>query len=147
MSFISASEILHLIDESVSPCDDFYRFSCGGWIHRTAIPDETGHVSIFEQSRERLDIQLKDLIETSLNDTTPAIVTMKNMYRSCMNLPAIEKLGAEPLKAALKKLGGWPVVEGETWEEAAFDWINVTEAIRGEWVVFVAALMSLSLGK
>lgn len=47
-----------------------------------------------------------------------------------MNLPAIEKLGAEPLKAALKELGGWPVVEGEGWQESTFDWINVTEAIR-----------------
>ncbi|KAJ6217838.1 hypothetical protein RDWZM_008995 [Blomia tropicalis] len=125
----AASDILNLIDESISPCDDFYRFACGGWIHRTAIPDETGHVSIFEQSRERLDIQLKDLIETS-NDTLPAIVTMKNMYRSCMNLGAIEKLGMEPLKNSLKELGGWPVIEGESWDEETFDWINVTEKIR-----------------
>lgn len=50
---------MNLIDETINPCDDFYRFACGGWIHRTAIPDEAGHISIFEQSRERLDIQLK----------------------------------------------------------------------------------------
>ena len=86
-------------------------------------------MSIFEQSRERLDIQLKDLIETS-NETAPAIVTMKNMYRSCMNLSAIEKLGTEPLKNSLKDLGGWPVVDGEAWDENTFDWINVTEKIR-----------------
>ncbi len=62
ISFLSdfkASDVINLIDESVSPCDDFYKFACGGWIQSTTIPDETGHMSIFEQSRERLDIQLK----------------------------------------------------------------------------------------
>lgn len=118
-----------MVDENVSPCDDFYRFACGGWIHRTAIPDEAGHVSIFEQSRERLDIQLKDLLESS-NDTRPAIVKMKSMYKSCMNLPAIEKLATDPLKESIKELGGWPVVDGEKWNEKEFDWINVTQRIR-----------------
>lgn len=70
-----------------------------------------------------------DLIETS-NDNLPAIVTMKQMYKSCMNLAAIEKLGTEPLKNSLKELGGWPVIEGDSWDEATFDWINVTEKIR-----------------
>lgn len=60
----------------------------------------------------------------------PAIVTMKNMYRSCMNLSAIEKLGTESLKTALHDLGGWPVVVGSSWNESQFDWINVTGAIR-----------------
>lgn len=59
MICILASEILNLIDEKIDPCNDFYRFACGGWIQRTAIPHEAGHISIFEQSRERLDIQLK----------------------------------------------------------------------------------------
>ncbi|XP_027199792.2 neprilysin-2-like [Dermatophagoides pteronyssinus] len=134
----AASEILNLIDETVNPCDDFYRFACGGWIHRTTIPDEAGHISIFEQSRERLDIQLKDLIETTTTTntttnetaTTPAIETMKNMYRSCMNLTAIEKLGITSLRNALDELGGWPVVQGSSWNESTFDWINVTRKIR-----------------
>ncbi|KPM11965.1 Neprilysin 2-like protein [Sarcoptes scabiei] len=52
------------------------------------------------------------------------------MYRSCMNLSAIEKLGIDSLKNALNELGGWPVVEGKTWNENQFDWINVTRKIR-----------------
>src|SRR6218665_2184519 len=119
-----------MIDESVSPCDDFYKFACGGWIHRTAIPDETGHVSIFEQSRERLDIQLKDLIETS-NETSPAITQMKNMYQSCMDLPALETLGTKPMIKALHELGGWPVVDGSSWNGSDFDWIETVHKIRG----------------
>ncbi len=79
---------MNSIDESVNPCDDFYRaciilsnlnfellnvsikityklylfhcqFSCGGWIENTEIPFETGGIDVNEQSRERLNIQLK----------------------------------------------------------------------------------------
>ncbi|XP_054157418.1 neprilysin-2-like isoform X2 [Oppia nitens] len=125
----AASDIINLIDESVSPCDNFYKFACGGWIHKTTIPDETGHMSIFEQSRERLDIQLKDLVEKS-NESMPAIVTMRNMYKSCMNISAIENYGADPLRDLLKDLGGWPVVTGDKWDNGTFEWIRVTEQIR-----------------
>lgn len=52
------------------------------------------------------------------------------MYKSCMNLSAIEKLGIESLKNSLHELGGWPVVEGPNWNETMFDWINVTKKIR-----------------
>ncbi|KFM76718.1 Membrane metallo-endopeptidase-like 1, partial [Stegodyphus mimosarum] len=49
---------------------------------------------------------------------------IKGMYDSCLDLKSIEKSGSEPLKKALKDLGGWPVVEGEKWDEASFDWID-----------------------
>lgn len=52
------------------------------------------------------------------------------MYKSCMNLSAIEKLGIESLKNSLHELGGWPVVDGPNWNESMFDWINVTKKIR-----------------
>jgi hypothetical protein len=31
---------LSIIDRSVNPCDDFYRFSCGKWLERTPIPPD-----------------------------------------------------------------------------------------------------------
>ncbi|CAG2170556.1 unnamed protein product [Oppiella nova] len=60
----------------------------------------------------------------------PAIVTMRNMYKSCMNLTAIESYGAEPLREALTSLGGWPVLVGEDWDNRTFDWIHVSKQIR-----------------
>lgn len=37
-------------------------------------------------------------------------------------LEKIEKQGLGPIKAMLKNLGGWPVLEGEEWNEADFTW-------------------------
>ena len=30
--------------------------------------------------------------------------------------------GLEPLKAILKKLGGWPLLEGPAWNEEGYKW-------------------------
>lgn len=49
---------------------------------------------------------------------------MRNMYRSCLNLTAIEKAGDTPLHLALKRFGGWPVVIGQNWNASNFDWID-----------------------
>ena len=34
-----ASEILSSMDESKSPCQDFYGFACGGWEAKNTIPE------------------------------------------------------------------------------------------------------------
>lgn len=35
---------------------------------------------------------------------------------------AIEARGAKPLLEMLRRLGGWPVLDGNNWDEAAFSW-------------------------
>lgn len=37
---------------------------------------------------------------------------------------AIEAKGLDPLRNILKQLGGWPVVDGDSWEEENFDWME-----------------------
>ena len=39
-----------------------------------------------------------------------------------MNTELIESLGLEPLKQILKGLGGWPVLEGDSWSDEGFKW-------------------------
>ena len=36
-----SSEMLSALDETQSPCDDFYQFSCGGWDRVNTIPEGT----------------------------------------------------------------------------------------------------------
>ena len=49
------------------------------------------------------------------------------MYSQIKSITArIETDGLTPLKKILKKLGGWPVLEGDTWIDENFDWINTS---------------------
>lgn len=36
----------------------------------------------------------------------------------------IEEQGLTPLLIIIKKLGGWPVLEGEMWKDTNFNWIS-----------------------
>jgi len=36
----------------------------------------------------------------------------------------IEKLGLGPIKEILKSVGGWPVLEGDKWNESKFTWMD-----------------------
>ncbi len=44
------------------------------------------------------------------------------LYRSCMDEDSIDAAGLEPLLKKLEEMGGWPVVEGDGWEEDKFSW-------------------------
>ena len=49
----------------------------------------------------------------------------RSLYHSCMDTDALEEVGLAPLIRRLKDMGGWPVVEGEQWDEEKFDWFVI----------------------
>ncbi|XP_076365013.1 neprilysin-2-like isoform X2 [Tachypleus tridentatus] len=122
---IAAANLLQNIDESVNPCEDFYHFSCGGWIERQVIPDDKSALSVFSLLQDELDKKLRVLVERNLTGTEPDYITkMKDMYNTCMETKTIDKKGSEPLQKVLSEMGGWPVVEGELWDGSNFDWLE-----------------------
>ncbi|KAF6197918.1 hypothetical protein GE061_007661 [Apolygus lucorum] len=44
----------------------------------------------------------------------------------------IEEVGAEPVKQLLKAMGGWPVIEGDSWDVGSFSWLNTVYNFRKE---------------
>lgn len=57
------------------------------------------------------------LLESSNEEGEPKTFHLaKNLYKSCMEKEAIENIGLDPIKQILKKLGGWPVLEGDSWK-------------------------------
>lgn len=123
----AASDLIKNMNEDVSPCDDFYQFACGGWIKNQVIPDDRTTVSVFSLLQDELNHKLRVLVEApGVADEPPFFESMRNLYRSCLNLTAIEKAGDTPLHLALKRFGGWPIVVGPNWEGATtFDWIDI----------------------
>ncbi|XP_050068473.1 neprilysin-4 [Anopheles maculipalpis] len=92
-----------------------------------------------ERNRSRRAVQNKLIIRSAqvkrvrkrellINDD--AEMKARHLFVSCMNYELIEQRGLEPLRTLLHSLGGWPVLEPNTWDETNFDWLNLTAALR-----------------
>uniref|UniRef100_A0A8C5GKF4 Phosphate regulating endopeptidase homolog, X-linked n=1 Tax=Gouania willdenowi TaxID=441366 RepID=A0A8C5GKF4_GOUWI len=47
------------MDRSVNPCQDFYTFSCGGWLKENPIPEDSSSFGIYPWLRQHVDVKLK----------------------------------------------------------------------------------------
>ncbi|XP_040061858.1 neprilysin-2 isoform X2 [Ixodes scapularis] len=121
----AASTLLQNMNQSVDPCENFYEFACGGWVHRHLIPEDKSSLSQFSLIQDQLDAKLRTLVEEPPQDSEPGFIhKMKHMYRSCFNTSLIDSYAEEPLQKVLKVLGGWPVVEGPGWNASKFHWLD-----------------------
>src|SRR5699024_1380281 len=53
-------------------------------------------------------------------------VLAKTFYQACMNTTEIEANSLQKFTGIIKNTGGWPVVEGNEWNEENFDWISTS---------------------
>ncbi|TRY73034.1 hypothetical protein TCAL_01898 [Tigriopus californicus] len=119
----SAGELLDNMDDKVNPCVDFFQFSCGGFIKKTSIPDDRTRMSSFSVLGDKLLTQVRLLLEEENSpDEAKSFHMARYVYQSCMDKEGIERLGVDPLKQILRTLGGWPVLEGASWNGSNYIW-------------------------
>jgi len=127
----AAVRMFDSIDESIDPCDDFYNFACGKWKEDTPLPDDKTDIDIFSMTRDLVNFQLKKaLSKPGEGDEPRAFQLARDFYASCVNVSKIEERGNEPLKNILQMYGGWPVIEGDSWSEGSFDWMDTMRRFR-----------------
>ena len=119
------------MDTTIEPCNDFYQFACGSFVKNTYIPDDKLAVDTFSTLSDEIDIQLRTIIEDEIAPKESNVFALvKNLHKSCMNRTAVEAFGLEPFKRILQQIGGWPAVDGEQWNETAWDWIESMRQMR-----------------
>lgn len=57
-----ASQMVEAMDRSADPCQDFYQFSCGGWMRKNPLPDGRSRWSTFNSIWEQNQALLKHLL-------------------------------------------------------------------------------------
>ena len=97
-------------DRSVRPQDDLYRHVNGGWLDRTAMPPERVTYSASTEIVERVDVDLRALIEEIAAQPNrqqgSAAQQIGDFYTSLMDQARVEALGLEPIAKQLDSLRG-----------------------------------------
>jgi putative endopeptidase len=98
-----------LVDKDLSPCNDFYKYSCTKWLAANPIPADQvywGTGSGLELWNENV---LRETMEASgKNDSNRTAVQQKigDYWTACMDESGIEAAGLKPLKPELEKIDG-----------------------------------------
>ena len=119
----TAASVLEKIDENVEPCEDFYSFACGQFLKNTPIPENKVKVNSFNVVDDIVQEQLKKIIAMPIDDSDiEPFKIVKKFYAACMDTDAIEKRGLEGINKIHESMGGWPVVQGDKWNEHSWSW-------------------------
>jgi len=99
----SPSLDLTSLERSVDPCQDFYRFSCGGWIKNNPIPADQARWSVYSKLANDNQQFLWGILEADAKASNRNSTQQKvgDYFAACMDTAAIDKLGAAPLQPTL----------------------------------------------
>jgi endothelin-converting enzyme/putative endopeptidase len=96
-----------LIDKTVDPCENFYRFSCNGWFQHNPLPADQAAYGRFTELAELNRLHLKQILEETSAPVASRSANEQKIgdeYASCMDTATVNKLGLAPLKPELRRI-------------------------------------------
>ena len=67
------AKLINQMDRTEDPCNDFYRYVCGGYLEKTIIPQEKSEVGVFQPLEDALNFKLKKVFESENSGSEPKI--------------------------------------------------------------------------
>ena len=102
------SRLLDYIDDSIDPCEDFYQFSCGGWLAANPLRSDSDTVGTFVSlSLDNYD-HLTGYLSQPVRGSDPvAIKKTKYIYSACKDVNFIQANLVDHLRDFIINAGGW----------------------------------------
>ena len=95
------------LDRSVSPGQDFYRFSCGGWLRSNPLPDDYPSFGTYDELVEMNRRRLKDLIDgITAQENTPGsdAARIADLYSLVMDTDRRNADGLAPIRPYMQRI-------------------------------------------
>jgi endothelin-converting enzyme/putative endopeptidase len=92
------------LDRRVEPCQDFYRFACGGWLAKNPTPPDQPEWGRFDVLQDQNRATLRTILEAAAaggSSQDPVDRKIGDYYASCMDEKAIEAKGLAALQTEL----------------------------------------------
>ena len=92
------------MDKAANPCEDFYQYSCGGWIQSNPIPADQSRWSVYGklyQDNQRFLWGILDTLSHKASGNSANQQKIGDYFAACMNEEAVELRGASPMHPVL----------------------------------------------
>ncbi|XP_020278890.1 neprilysin-like [Pseudomyrmex gracilis] len=127
----TASEMLAKLNRTVDPCNDFYKFACGGWLQHKQANVSFSEINFLSELRRKTMNQLREILEAPAkpSDTT-SLLKAKRIFTQCMDKENNEMFGISNLSAIVNSYGGWPIaMSRHEWNKKNLTWQNVSSIL------------------
>lgn len=95
------------MDRSVNPCEDFFAYSCGGWIKNNPIPPDQTAWSVYSKMQDDNRELLRRILEADGDSAKKRSANQQKIgdfYATCMDESAANQAGASALKPDLARI-------------------------------------------
>ena len=92
------------MDPEADACEDFFQYSCGGWIRKNPIPPDKAAWDVYTKLNEENLQYLWGILEQASDPKKPRDATQQQIgdyFAACMDTSAIESRGLAPLEPGL----------------------------------------------
>ena len=95
------------MDRSADPCEDFFQYSCGGWIKANPIPPDRSSWHVYSKLAEDNLRYLWGILEQAADRGGERDATAQQLgdyFAACMDTATIDALGAKPLAPVFREI-------------------------------------------